>query len=387
MVLCTRRKICKMLSKALFFHYFGRMKKHLNQLTSSLNEIFTWHKSRVDCFANLLISLISRQTVNLAHLAAHFARNTKIESNYRRIQSFFKEVEFDYDRVGHWSIEQMLSNKDKFYLAIDRTNWQFGKTDINILMLSAVYEGIAIPLYWEMLPHQGNSKSALRIKLVKRFVKQFGTDCIAGILGDREFIGKDWLDWLNKNGIRFLVRIKANQITTNSRGLEVDVSALFYGVKTHEVKNICGKRKFSGMEVYLSGTRDQNGELLVVASNMGDAEQLVPIYGMRWEIESLFQALKGRGFNFEQTHLTDPTKIAKLMALLAVGVVWAHKVGEYKDAHIKAIKRKKHGRWQYSYFRYGLDMIANAYQKTIITVKDFNLCLRILRKPIQVLLQ
>lgn len=99
-------------------------------------------------------------------------------------------------------------------------------------MLSAVYEGIAIPLYWEMLPHQGNSKSALRIKLVKRFVKQFGTDCIAGILGDREFIGKDWLDWLNKNGIRFLVRIKANQITTNSRGLEVDVSALFYGVKT-----------------------------------------------------------------------------------------------------------------------------------------------------------
>ena len=82
------------------------------------------------------------------------ARNTKIESNYRRIQSFFKEVEFDYDRVAHWSIEQMLSNKEKFYLAIDRTNWQFGKTDINILMLSAVYEGIAIPLYWEMLPHQ-----------------------------------------------------------------------------------------------------------------------------------------------------------------------------------------------------------------------------------------
>ena len=59
---------------------------------------------------------------------------------------------------------------------------------------------------------------------------EFGTDCIAGILGDREFIGKNWLDWLNKNGIRFLVRIKANQITTNARGLEVDVSALFYGI-------------------------------------------------------------------------------------------------------------------------------------------------------------
>jgi len=55
----------------------------------------------------------------------------------------------------------------------------------------------------------------------------------------------------------------------------VDVSALFYGVKTHGIKNIRGKRKFSVMEVYLSGTQDQNGELSVVASNMGDAEQLV----------------------------------------------------------------------------------------------------------------
>ena len=62
------------------------MKKHLDQLTSSLNEIFNWHKSRVDCFANLLTNLISRQTLHLTHLATHFARDTKIESNYRRIQ-------------------------------------------------------------------------------------------------------------------------------------------------------------------------------------------------------------------------------------------------------------------------------------------------------------
>jgi len=125
--------------------------------------------------------------VNLAQFAAHFSRNTKIESNYRRIQSFFKEVKFDCDRVSHWSIEQMLSNKGKFYLAIDQANWQFGKAEINILMLSEVYKGIDIPLYWEMLPHQGNSKPALQIKLAKRFVNQFGTDSIAVILGDRKF--------------------------------------------------------------------------------------------------------------------------------------------------------------------------------------------------------
>ena len=40
-----------------------------------------------------------------------------------------------------------------------------------------------------MLPDKGNSKSEVRIDLVKRFIEQFGTGRIAGILGDREFIG------------------------------------------------------------------------------------------------------------------------------------------------------------------------------------------------------
>ncbi|MBK9187173.1 MAG: hypothetical protein IPM78_13400 [Moraxellaceae bacterium] len=31
-----------------------------------------------------------------------------------------------------------------YYLALDRTNWQWGKTDINFLTLAVVYQGVAI---------------------------------------------------------------------------------------------------------------------------------------------------------------------------------------------------------------------------------------------------
>ena len=77
------------------------------------------------------------------------------------------------------------------------------------------------------------------------------------------------------------------------------------------------------------------------------------------EIENLFQGLKGRGFSFEETHVTHPERIAKLMALLAVGFVWAHKVGEWR-ASKKAILMKQfqyQQRPQYSFFRYGLDYL------------------------------
>lgn len=267
-----------------------------------------------------------------------------IESNYRRIQSFFKEVVFDFDAVAEFNVHQLLSNRDKLYLILDRTNWQFGKTNINILVLSAVYEGIAVPLYYEFLNHRGNSNSECRINLVKRFISKFGKERISCILGDREFIGKHWLGWLDSENIDYVVRVKNNQLTTASNGGEAKVSRLFHDIGIHQHKNIKRKCKLGDLDVNLSGTKAHDGELLIVASNSDTVSSLIPLYGMRWEIENLFQALKGRGFNFEDTHMTDHNKLEKLLALLSISFVWDHKVGEYKDANIKTIIRKKHGR-------------------------------------------
>lgn len=52
-------------------------------------------------------------------------------------------------------------------LIIDRTNWKFGDTSINYLMLSIRWQNIAIPIHWIMLDNNGeNSSSQDRIKLV-----------------------------------------------------------------------------------------------------------------------------------------------------------------------------------------------------------------------------
>jgi hypothetical protein len=109
----------------------------------------------------------------------------------------------------------------------------------------------------------------------------------------------------------------------------------------------------------LAAGRSDKGELLIVATNQNPGHG-VHIYLKRWEIENLFQALKGRGFRFEDTHLICHVHIEKLIALLVVGFCWAHKVGEWK-ATLKPIKfyryPDKTRRPQYSYFRYGLDAV------------------------------
>lgn len=242
---------------------------------------------------------------------------------------------------------------------MDRSNWQWGKSNINILVLSACYKGIAIPLYWMALDKKGNSDTKERIDLINFFIQGFGCDKISGLLGDREFIGEDWFGYLQKQEIPFDMRVKKNHVPTNSRGLEVDINALFYHLSVGEFLALPGKRKLMGQMLYLSALRLENGELLILASSDAPQDALVR-YARRWEIETLFSCLKGKGFCFESTRITEQVRIESMVAVLAIAFAWAHKVGDWRHENQKPIKIKKHGRLSISYFRYGLDWIQQA---------------------------
>ena len=49
----------------------------------------------------------------------------------------------------------------------------------------------------------------------------------------------------------------------------------------------------------------------------------------RWNIEELFGCLKSRGFNFEDTHLTEPHQISKMMTILTMAFIWAVPTGQW----------------------------------------------------------
>ena len=56
--------------------------------------------------------------------------------------------------------------------------------------------------------------------------------------------------------------------------------------------------------------------------------EAIDAYADRWQVEPLSGCLKSRGFNFEDTHLTDPERLAKLMGLLALAFAWTCKTGQ-----------------------------------------------------------
>ena len=123
-----------------------------------------------------------------------------------------------------------------------------------------------------------------------------------------------------------------------------------------------------------------DGELLIVATTESPG-LAITIYALRWEMEILFSCLKGRGFNFEDTHIIDRIRIKKLIVLLAVAFCWAHKTGEWRHEH-RPIKIKRHGRPEVSLFRYGLDYLVDFIANLFIKLDIFNASVRsIFTKP------
>lgn len=327
-------------------------------LDESLKGYLGWGKPRRQCFIDLLLGLLRLRQVNLAQLVLGFGGEAQISSRYRRVQRFFREVRFDYDALASLIMGVFDFYGQSYYLTVDRTNWRWGQRDLNILFLAVVYQGLAIPVYWLVLNKRGNSNQRERIALLKRFIGRFGRTNILGVLGDREFIGEAWWQWLGDQRIPYLIRIRENQTLLDRHGRTSPVRLRFRDLKVGQSRCLRKARWVSGQRVWLSGLRLENGELLILAANQAVSRPL-QVYALRWQIETLFQALKGRGFNLEATRLTHYARIKKVIALLALGFAWAHKVGQWKQATVKPLRIKSHGRLAQSLFRYGLDELTD----------------------------
>lgn len=341
----------------------------LSELMQSLRKPMGLNKASLNCLCELIVSLVLFRTVNLPQLAAGMPGTSLLESKQRRLQRFLAKWPSKMDWLGPWLLNWFYSSDERISLTIDRTNWKIGKVHVNFLVVGVVYRRMAIPILFTLLGKAGNSNCKERQDLLLRVFKYIKPNRIKNILADREFVGEVWFKWLISQGISFKIRVKHNFITTNSRGLEVEVSWLFDQLRPGERLLLQGKRKLLGTSVYLTGSRLQSGKLMVVASP-DDNGCAIELYCERWEIETFFQNLKSRGFNLEETHITRPERLCALFQVLMLASCWCVRTGEWAVDQGCTIKRKKHGRPGKSLFRHGLDWIRQAISRLFCGITD-----------------
>jgi Transposase DDE domain len=265
-------------------------------------------------------------------------------------------------------------------LHIDGTEWSFGKYPIHILVLSADFQGVAIPIFFIIYKHEGVLSEEKRIAFMKKALKYYA---LAGkiLLADREFIGNNWFTFLNQSGVQFIIRLRKkmykNQI--NDLGIAPDLyekliaRALKRGYAQTMIKINDGTFR---VEFWRNKHHEEAKKepVIFLITNILDKKRVGKKYQQRWKIEYCFKHLKTNGFNIEDIGFKKIHKLQFLIAVIIVVYILAICKGMFVDK-----KNKTKSKWKNyksglitratSIFRTGLFELKAAYYNLRLLTK------------------
>lgn len=367
--------------------------QYVRSITGVLSDHLGWHRARLKFMARFTAGLLQLQTANLWKIAVSLKAGVQDESNHRRIQRFLSDYDLDFTALGSLLVK-LLPQAPPYVAVVDRTEWHFGETPVNILMVGIAHRGIAFPVAWTVLPKGGSSRASDQIEVLERFLAVVDASSIEALVADREFISIDWIQCLQEKEIPFAVRLRSDRhIGLSPEGPSLPARMFARRCSVGQEERLEDWNYLSGANgkqaevdilvrrIAAGGKDSEEDSFLILAIWKIDSSKATSLYRQRWEIETMFAALKSRGYRLEQTHLTEPDRIQRLIGLLSVAFAWTHIVGERRAEREGLPPKKAHGRRERSLFRYGMDRLQSILTTPERQPQAFFACLTGLRSP------
>lgn len=333
---------------------------------------------KVKNFLLLVELFLQKQTCCLSKCAS-FSSDVQYQSNYKKLLRFFsmKNSEAFGEGISALilcTVVEFLKQENTFYFALDRTNWKIGKHNINPLFIGIIIGSFFVPLCWIPLDKKGNSNTEERIKLVDilmckliKLIKFKDYNRSFVIIGDREFVGEEWFDYLGKNGIHFVMRLRINMYQNLiANKLKKDPKKVLKYIEKQ-----VNEKGFFVISIYINekkyyyialpntqkGSQDSSPFCCFI-SDKKNAKWVQNTYQKRWKIEVFFKDCKTNGFHLEEMNLVQMGKVELMLGVVSFAYVLCMREGQIAE-EIQAIPikvdRKRGKKWKSeSTFRLGL---------------------------------
>lgn len=315
-------------------------------------------------FLELLIEILqSLKQVKAERIATALPLPILFESRRKKLQRFLSLKNLDIKTswlpiIQDW-IATTFEPTSTLYIALDRTNWH----DLNILMVSLIYQGRAIPLFFEFLDKLGSSNFDEQVSALTPVLSELKPYNLV-ILGDREFCSVKLGNWLREQDVGFCLRLKETTSfekdgqfeSFKQQGLKPGTSFFL------ETVRVTQKARFKGFNVAAKWKRSyrrvsvQEGWYLL--TNLDSSDEAVAAYSKRFDIEEMFRDFKSGGYNLEATQVRGP-RLNSLMLLICMAYFQATLVGQkFKRKNLQKYlgrpEEKKRSTRRHSSFYLGL---------------------------------
>jgi hypothetical protein len=153
--------------------------------------------------------LQSQKQVRIERLAATLQLPILQSSRRRHIQRFLQIKALSILVLWFPIVKQVISRQLKagsqLVIALDRTQWK----EYNVLMVSALVQKRAFPLFWTLLDKQGASNLAEQQQVLRPVIRLLKRYKLI-IIGDREFHSIELAQWLHRQQLSFVLRQKSS---------------------------------------------------------------------------------------------------------------------------------------------------------------------------------
>jgi hypothetical protein len=293
-----------------------------------LPELYSKHLNKQFNYPQYLILLIlinllqNLQTVRLEEIARRFPLPIQLRSRVKKLQRFLTLPQFNIETLWFpilksW-LQQKLNSVEIVYLVIDRSQWR----EINLLMVSLVYNQRAIPVYFSLLPKKGNSNFEHQKQVLKPAIQLLKEYKIV-VLGDREFCGVKLAKWLSERQKVYLsLRLKKNEYVEleehiwfqlSDLGLTPGMSLYYQGIKVTKTRGFAG---FNLAAKWKRNYQDKSSkETWFILTNLNSLSAATSAYAKRMGIEEMFRDFKQGGYNLEITRVNDRRLISLILLI------------------------------------------------------------------------
>jgi hypothetical protein len=193
------------------------------------------------------------------------------------------------------------------------------------LMMHVVYKGRALPLAWQVRQgKKGHFPEALHLARLRHVYTLIPLGASVVLLGDGEFDGTTLQHTVQGYHWSYVVRTGSN-ITVLWDGERFRCETVAACIKPGTLVELTDVRVTEaayGPVMLLCCWAKGYQEPLHLITNMASADEACRLYTKRFRIETFFSDQKSRGFHVHKSHISEPTRLARLLMAACLAYIW-----------------------------------------------------------------
>jgi len=303
--------------------------------------------------------IVGSQSTQLPKMATQVPDGTKPESRVKRFARWLRNDHVTDDVYFVPYAEHLLCHLALQTLVLVMDGSVVGRGCV-ALMVHVVYKGRALPIAWLVRQgKKGHFPEDLHIVLVKQVHKLIPPGAQVVLLGDGEFDGTTLQQTLQDAHWSYVVRTGSN-ITVMWDGEHFRCETVAACIKPGTLVALTDVRVTAaayGPVLLLCCWAKGYKEPLHLLTNMTSADEACRLYAKRYCIETFFSHQKSRGFHLHKSHLSDPTRLTRLLMAACLAYIWIIYLGALceQDGWVSIIHRGD--RCDLSLFQLGLRLL------------------------------